>query len=129
MSSQEQPTVAIIGASADRSKFGNRSLRAHAACGYTVYPVNPKGGQIEGRQAYRSIEEVPAGPLDRVSLYVPPAVGIDLLGAIAAKGCGELWLNPGTESPELVARAEELGLNPIVACSLVDCESRRDESS
>ena len=43
-----KPTVAILGASADRSKFGNKSVRAHAQAGYDVYPVNPKGGTIEG---------------------------------------------------------------------------------
>lgn len=124
MDDVSKPTVAIIGASADRAKFGNRSVLAHAACGYEVYPVNPRGGEIEGLAVSESISEVPVGPLDRVSLYVPPVVGLGLLGAIAAKGCGELWLNPGTESPELVEKATELGLNPIVACSLIDCQSR-----
>ena len=61
---------------------------------------------------------------DRVSMYVPPAIGIGLLDAIAERGCDELWLNPGAESPEMIARAEELGLNAIVACSLIDCQSR-----
>lgn len=116
--------VAIVGASADRSKFGNRSLRAHAACGYEVFPVNPRGGTIEGLDAYTSLEEIPGGRLDRVSMYVPPAIGVVLLDAIAARGCDELWLNPGAESPEMIARAEELGLNAITACSLIDCESR-----
>ena len=46
------PTVAILGASADRSKFGNKAVRAFLARGYTVYPVNPKGGEIEGLAAY-----------------------------------------------------------------------------
>jgi predicted CoA-binding protein len=64
------------------------------------------------------------GPLDRVTMYVRPEVGITLLEAIAKKGCGELWLNPGTDSPELIAKAQELGLLPIVACSLVDCKNR-----
>ena len=40
-----QPTVAIIGASTDRSKFGNKSVRAHLQQGYEVFPVNPKGGE------------------------------------------------------------------------------------
>lgn len=124
MSDSNQPRVAIIGASADRSKFGNRSVRAHAACGYTVYPINPRGGEIEGLRAYPTLAEAPGGALDRVSLYVPPGVGLGLLGEIAARGCGELWLNPGTESAELVERATALGLNPIVACSLMDCKSR-----
>lgn len=115
-----RPTVAIIGASADRSKFGNKSVRAHQAQGYEVFPINPKGGQIEGLPVYRSLADVPAEQLDRVSLYVPPAVGLSLLPEIAAKGCDELWLNPGSESEELVHKARELGLETIVACSIVD---------
>lgn len=119
-----KPSVAIIGASADRSKFGNRSLRAHADCGYEVYPINPRAEEIEGHRAYPSISEIPAERVDRVSLYVPPNVGINLLDDIAEKGCDELWLNPGSESAEIIQRAEELGLNAIVACSLMDCQGR-----
>ena len=115
-----RPTVAIIGASADRSKFGNKSVRAHVAQGYEVFPINPKGGEIEGLAVYPSLAEVPAERLDRVSMYVPPAVGLKLLPEIAAKGCDELWLNPGSESDELVEQAREAGLEPIVACSIVD---------
>lgn len=116
--------VAIVGASADREKFGNQSVRAHRDCGYDVYPINPRGGTIEGLPAYPDIESLPAGRLDRVSMYVPPKIGVTLLDAIAARGCDELWLNPGAESPELISRAHELGLNAIVACSLIDCRSR-----
>jgi predicted CoA-binding protein len=114
------PTVAILGASADRSKFGNKAVRAFLAKGYTVYPVNPKGGEIEGLAAYKSLAEIPAGVrLDRISVYLPPAVGMKALPEIAARGCGELWLNPGSESDELVAAAEKAGLVPIQACSIV----------
>lgn len=115
-----QPTVAILGASGDRSKFGNKSVRAHAACGYDVYPVNPKGGQIEGLAVCRTLAEVPVARLTRVSVYLPPAVGLNALAEIAAKGCDEVWLNPGSDSPEVVARAKELGLRPIQGCSIVE---------
>lgn len=118
------PTVAIIGASANPMKYGNQSLHAHRDQGYEAYPVNPKGGEIDGLPVYASISDVPVERLDRVSLYVPPRVGLALLDEIAAKGCDELWLNPGTESDELVERARELGLNPIQACSIVDVRSR-----
>jgi uncharacterized protein len=115
-----KPTVAILGASADRSKFGNKSVRAHAEAGYDVYPVNPKGGQIEGLTVYRSLAEVPAAHLNRVSVYLPPAVGLTTLAEIAAKGCDELWFNPGSESPELIAAARKLNLNAVADCSIVD---------
>ena len=78
------PSVAIIGASADPSKFGNQSLRAHRAQGYDVYPVNPKGGEIEGLPVYSRLADVPLQRLDRVSMYVPPEVGLALLDEIAA---------------------------------------------
>lgn len=113
------PTIAIIGASADRAKFGNKSVRAHQQQGFTVYPVNPKGGEIEGLTAYRSLAEVPPERLNRISVYLPPHLGLKLLPEIAARGCDELWLNPGSESDELVAAAQELGLNVIQACSIV----------
>lgn len=120
----EQPTVAIIGASEDRSKFGNQSVRAHHNQGYKVFPVNPKADEIEGLKVYASINDIPEGRLNRVSLYLPPAIGITVLEDIAKRGCDELWLNPGTESPEILERAEALELNVIQACSIVDVNNR-----
>jgi len=117
------PTVAILGASADTSKFGYKSLRAHRAQGYDVYPVNPKGGEIEGLTVYKSLADVPVQQLDRISMYLPPAIGVKVMDEIAAKGCNELWLNPGSDGPEVLERARELGLEPIQACSIVDVES------
>ena len=112
-------TVAIIGASADRSKYGNKSVRAHLAQGYEVYPVNPKGDEIEGLKAYARLADVPVDHLTRVSVYVPPTVGLKIIDEIAAKGCDELFLNPGSESEELFQAALDRGLNPIIACSIV----------
>ena len=113
------PTVAILGDRADRSKFGNKSVRAHRQMGYTVYPINPKGGEIEGLMIYRSLADVPPGKLDRISVYLPPAVVLQTLDQIAARECGELWLNPGSDSPEVVEKARSLGLNVVQACSIV----------
>ena len=111
-------TVAVIGASTDRSKFGNKAVRAYQQQGFTVWPVNPKEATVEGLPAFASIPDVPARP-DLVSVYLPPPVTLKLLPAIAAKGCDELWLNPGTESDEVLSEAEQLGLNVIQACSIV----------
>jgi len=113
------PTIAILGASPDRAKFGNKAVRAYLQRGYDVYPVNPKGGHIEGLAAYRALADVPAAHLDRVSVYLPPPVLLGVLDEIAAKGCGELWLNPGCDTPQVVEKAQRLGLNVIAACSIV----------
>jgi predicted CoA-binding protein len=111
-------TIAIIGASNDRAKFGNKAVRAFVQQGYEVFPVNPKEESIEGLAAFKSIAEVPVRPR-MVSVYLPPPVLLKVLPDIAAKGCEELWLNPGTESDEVLAEAERLGLNVIQACSIV----------
>jgi hypothetical protein len=111
-------TVAILGASADRQKFGNKAVRAFHQQGWTVYPVNPKETEIEGLVCYRSIAEVPVRP-QMISVYLPPLVLLKLLPDIAARGCDELWLNPGTESNDVLAAAERLGLNVVQACSIL----------
>jgi predicted CoA-binding protein len=110
--------VAVIGASSNRSKFGNRAVRAFQQQGYTVVPINPHEAEVEGLTAYASVLDVP-GPVDMASLYVPPDVGAQVIGEIAQKGIGEVWLNPGAESDELIARARALHIQPIVACSIV----------
>ena len=110
--------VAVIGASNNRQKFGNRALRAFREQGYTVIPINPHEVEVEGLKAYASVLDVP-GTIDMVSFYVPPEVGETLIGEVARKQIPEVWLNPGAESDELIARARALAIKPIVACSIV----------
>jgi uncharacterized protein len=111
--------VAIIGASPDRARFSNKSIRAHARQGWEVFPVSPHGGRIEGLPAYRAIDDVPA-PLDRVSLYVRPQIGLTLLPAIAAKRPAEVFFNPGSASADLISEARRLGLKVVERCSILD---------
>src|SRR6266849_9540914 len=111
-------TVAIIGASNNRQKFGNKAVRAFRSRGYQVFPVNPKEPVIEGLIAFKNVRDVPVRP-EMVSVYVPPEVLLKILPDIAARGCDELWLNPGSESAAVIAEAERLGLNVIQACSII----------
>ena len=120
MNEASRPTVAVIGASADRRKFGNKSVRAHAQQGYDVYPVNPRGGVIEGLTVYQTVGDIPIDALDRISVYLPPHLTMSLIEEIAATGCREFWLNPGSESEALIENARALGLNVIRGCSIVD---------
>lgn len=111
-------SVAVIGASQDRRKYGNKAVRAYLESGYKVYPINPRDGLIEGVKTYPSLDAV-ADRVDFVSLYVPPAVGLKLLPEIAKKQPREVWLNPGSESEDLIDAAADLHLRTIVACSIV----------
>lgn len=111
-------TVAVLGASADRNKYGNKAVRAFRQQGYKVFPINPKEEQIEGLRAFKTVSQLPSRP-NKISVYLPPQVLLNLLPDIAAKGCDELWLNPGTESDAVVEEAERLGLNVIQACSIL----------
>jgi hypothetical protein len=110
--------VAIIGASNDRRKFGNRALRAFREQGNTVVPINPHEQEVEGLKAYRSVLDVP-GPIDMASFYVPPDIGEQVIEDVAKKNIAEVWLNPGAESENLIRRAESLHIRPIVACSII----------
>ena len=112
-------SIAVVGASRNRAKFGNQAVRTYLKQGYDVYPVNLHEAEIEGLKVYKTIGDVPARRLDRISVYLPSHIGIHLLEEIAAKPHDELWINPGAESTSLMKRAEELGLEPILACSIV----------
>jgi hypothetical protein len=113
----QEKTIAIIGASTNREKFGNKAVRAYLKQGYTVYPVTPSAAEVEGLKAYKSIRDIP-GDVEIASLYVPPSVGVRVLDEIAAKKVREVYVNPGAESDELLERARVLGLRAVIACSI-----------
>jgi len=110
--------VAVIGASSDRRKFGNRALRAYVQQGFQVLAINPNETEVEGFKTYGSVLDVP-GPIDMATFYVPPVIGERVIDEVAKKGIAEVWLNPGAESDALIARAQALHIRPIVACSII----------
>ena len=110
--------VAVVGASGDRNKFGNKALRAFQAEGYTVIPINPNEREVEGLPAYASVLDVPAA-IDMATVYVQPEVGMQLLPEFEKKQIPEIWINPGAESDELLTEARRRKLNVIAACSIV----------
>ena len=107
-----------VGASADRKKFGNKALRAFRAQGYTVIPINPHETASRGSAPTPACLDYP-GPIDEATVYVPPAMGLRVVDEIARKGIKTVWLNPGADAEEVIARARALGLQPTVACSIL----------
>jgi hypothetical protein len=111
-------TVAVIGASTNRDKFGNKALRAFERQGYRVIPINPTAPEVEGHKAYPSVLDVP-DTIDMATVYVPARVGLTVMEELAKKGVGDVWLNPGADDDSVVERARALGLKTIQACSII----------
>jgi predicted CoA-binding protein len=111
-------TVAVVGASSDRGKFGNKALRAFRAEGYTVLPINPNEGKVEGLSTYASVLDVP-GVIDMATVYVQPEITLGLLEEFERKKIAEIWVNPGAEDDRVMAEARRRGLNVIFACSII----------
>lgn len=83
-----------------------------------MIPINPNEREVEGIATYASVLDVP-DRIDMATVYVQPDVGLELLREFDQKQIGEIWINPGAESPMLLAEAARLGLNVIVACSII----------
>ena len=111
-------TVAVVGASSDRRKFGNKALRAYQAEGYRVIPVNPNEDEVEGIPTYASVLDVPEH-IDLATVYVQPDVALSLLPQFQQKQIPEIWMNPGADSDEVLVEARRRKLNVIAACSII----------
>jgi predicted CoA-binding protein len=111
---------AVVGASKDRGKYGNKVLRCYQQHGREVYAVNPREREIEGAECFASIADLPDDVV-ALSIITPPPVTERIVREAAARGIGKLWMQPGAESAQAVDTAEELGLSVIAGgpCLLV----------
>ncbi len=117
-------TWAVVGASDNRAKFGNRIYRVLRERGYTVYPVNPTLPTVEGDTAYPDIAALPAG-VEVLDIVIPPQRVPPVLDQAKAAGITRIWLQPGAESPDVIAHAAALGLDVIAGgpCAMVEARS------
>lgn len=116
-------TIAVVGASTQRHKFGNKCVRAYASAGWKVYPVNPHANVIEGLVVLRTVaeaREAAGGALDRIAVYLHPETTRELLAEIAAADAADVFFNPGSADPAVLAEAAELGIAARDACAIVD---------
>ena len=114
------PSIAVVGASANRAKFGNKCVRAYAQAGYEVIPINPRESHIEGHKVWPSLRSAPIDHFDRISVYLPPEACLAALPDLASKPAGEVWFNPGADDPDVLAQARAMGINVVTGCSIVD---------
>jgi predicted CoA-binding protein len=118
---------AVVGASADREKYGNKVLRVYQQNHLEVVPINPKADEIEGLKAYPDLASVP-GSIDGVSIITPPAVTVKIVDDAVKRGIKNIWMQPGAESKQAVEAAESVGANVIAGgpCILVSLRYHED---
>lgn len=111
---------AVIGASRDRSKYGNKVLRSYLQNDLPVVAVNPNAEIVEGQVAYPDLAAIPKR-VHGISVITPPAITESIVEQAAKLGIKNIWMQPGAESENAIQRGDELGLNLIAgnACVLV----------
>ncbi|MCG3176375.1 MAG: hypothetical protein MOGMAGMI_01324 [Candidatus Omnitrophica bacterium] len=110
--------TAVLGASADPEKYSNKAVRFLLEKGHRVFPVHPKGGEVEGLKVYRTLGEI-SEPVDTLTLYVSAAVSTQLQDQILALKPRRVIFNPGAENPALAQAVGQAGIQTLEACTLV----------
>jgi len=120
---------AVVGASRDRTKYGNKVLRAYLQNQRDVFPINPNADEVEGLRAYPDLRSLPRS-VHGVSVITPPDVTESVIEETENLGIQNVWLQPGAESIEAVERAQRAGMNVIAngPCVLVTLRFREDGS-
>lgn len=110
---------AVVGASQDPAKFGNRIFRSLRNSGYTVFPVNPRGGKLDGSVVYPSLADLPQPP-EVIDLVVPPPVTEEIVKEAHELGLMRVWMQPGAESQAAIDYCQQHGMQVIHhACAMV----------
>lgn len=111
---------AVVGASSNREKFGNKVLRAYLQKHKKVYPINPNEKIIEGVPCLPNLQPLP-DEVQSISIITPPFVTENIVQQAILKGIKHIWMQPGAESDLAIKLAEDKGINVIARgpCILV----------
>jgi len=103
---------AVVGASQDRSKYGNKVLRTYVQTNRSVYPINPTADLVEGLKAYPTLADLPEA-VHGISIITPPRVTETIVEQAGELGIKNVWMQPGAESDSAMELAERLEMNVI----------------
>ena len=103
--SEPGASVAVIGATDHSTKYGGIIYRDLKRKGYRVFPVNPFRDSVDGDPCWKSVKDLPETP-SIADFVIPARRGLTVLEECAEAGIRNIWLQPGAESPELIARLE-----------------------
>ncbi|MEE2962295.1 MAG: CoA-binding protein [Myxococcota bacterium] len=116
----KSPSFGVVGASQDRTKYGNKVLRCYLQHGHSVVAINPRGGRIEKQPTFENVRGLPP-EIQSLSLITPPHISEEVIQEAAQGHIRNIWLQPGAESPRCLEICQAHGINVIAggACLLV----------
>ena len=117
---------AVVGASTNRAKFGNKVLRCYLEHDRApLFAVHPSEGEIEGVPTFANLGALPT-PVRAISIITPPAVTEEVVRDAIAAGVRFAWMQPGAESAAAIGDAESAGISVIAGgpCVLVELGCR-----
>ena len=103
---------AVVGASSNRKKYGNRVFRVFLQKEYSAFPVNPNATEVEGHPAFAELSQLPETPLS-ISIITPPSVPERVVEQAISLGIRHVWMQPGAESATAIQLCEDAGINLI----------------
>jgi predicted CoA-binding protein len=107
-----QKKFAVVGATDNPEKYGNRIVKNLKNRGYEVYPVNPKIDRLEDSKCYASLDAIPV-KVDVVDFVVPPGVTEAILKDCQRLGLHRIWLQPGSENEAAINYCHANGLKVV----------------
>ncbi|MCC2645900.1 MAG: CoA-binding protein [Burkholderiales bacterium] len=115
------PAFAVIGASNNRDKFGNKVLRCFIKHKKTVYPIHPIEKEIEQLRCLKSVAQLP-DTVESISIITPPLLTEKIIAQAVNKGIKNIWMQPGAASQSAIDECIRNGINVIAngPCILVE---------
>ncbi len=108
-------TIAMVGASPDKTKFSYGVLRVLHETGYDMIPVNPRSGlkEIRNLKVYSSLDKIDR-PVDMVEVFRKPEDLYSIAEEAIAIGAKVLWGQIGVINHDAARLAEEAGLKVVM---------------
>lgn len=120
----DKKTWAVVGATENPEKFGNKIYKKLKKFGYEVYAVNPTYDTVDGDICYKDLASIPA-KVDCVDVVVAPERAKLVLEEVINLGIENIWFQPGTFTPEIIDASEVAGVNSVYYnCVLVELDKK-----
>lgn len=112
-------SVAVVGATDNRNKYGNTIYRDLRDKGYPVFAVNPSRTTVEGDPCWPDLESLPERPTI-VNVVVPPSRTLGVLDEMRRLGLNTVWVQPGAADRAVRTAVADGGFSALIdACIMV----------